>query len=621
MDPVAETKARIDLAEHVGRHVQLSRAGRNLKGLCPFHAEKTPSFYVFPDRQSWRCFGQCAEGGDLFSFEQKRTGQDFRIVLESLAAQAGVVLRREDPQKRERRDHLASVLSAAVEYYQRQLKSDDGAPARKYLFERRGLNADSVETFHLGWAPDEWTGLRDYLQNRGYSDADGIAAGVLIESETRSAPYDRFRGRVIFPIADTRGVFVGLAGRGLHGEEPKYMNSPQTELFDKGRTLYGMNLARTAAQESRVVVVVEGYMDVIGPWQAGFRNVVATMGTALTPDHVEALRRLAPRIVLALDPDNAGQAAAERAGVVALGLPGADPESARRAIRDADEVTRERGIDLRVATLPGGRDPDEIAMDEPTTWESAIADAMPYAEFAISRVFEPETPASPLEARRMVERVLPLLLAVRDPIERGLYVQRVARRLGVPERSILDRMPRRAAPGRFGARPELKRRPGMGTEPEDVLLALFLRHPSLRTHVRSIPADLFTDVRNREVFKAWAALDAGEGELELPGELETHLERLRHMRLPVLSEMEARRAAGQKLAAILRERLSQRQQAISAELGETERSLGANALAEIAERAWRGEFEDGSPEAIAQSIIEGLELGLSLHRKEPHSLV
>ena len=246
-----------------------------------------------------------------------------------------------------------------------------------------------------------------------------LGSGLFVDEKTGPArPYDRFRGRVTIPIADARGQFVGMGARGLHGEEPKYLNTPQSELFDKGGTLYGLDLASAAIREAGTVVVVEGYMDVMGPWQAGFRNVVATMGTSLTEHHAEGLRRFARRIVLAMDPDAAGLAAAERAGGLFIALD--SPEAMARSARSADAFASSAEMELRVAPLPAGKDPDEITREEPETWAKAIAEAATYPEFLLRRLMGNAGPESPSAAREVVDRLKPVLNAVRDPVERAL---------------------------------------------------------------------------------------------------------------------------------------------------------------------------------------------------------
>ncbi|MDZ7728332.1 MAG: DNA primase [Dehalococcoidia bacterium] len=550
MDPVAEIKARLDITEYVGRHVDLQRAGRNLRGLCPFHQERTPSFYVFPDRGTWRCFGQCGEGGDIFTFAQKRGGLDFRSALTELADLAGVELSRQSSEQRGRRDHLAALLSAAVEYYQRQLAADnpDAARARAYLHEERGITSHTASQFRLGYAPSGWRSLGDYLHSRGYTDADAVAAGLLIEPERGGRPYDRFRDRLIVPIADERGVFVGLGGRSLDGSEPKYLNSPQTELFDKGRILFGLDLAAEAARERQEIVVVEGYMDVIGPHQAGFKNVVATMGTSLTTNHAAILRRSARRIVLALDPDAAGAMAAERAGGVFL--PGANDGNAYAdAAREAERIANANEVEVFVASLPAGVDPDELARDAPDAWSDAIGNAVPYTQFLLGRMLAETSGDSPLELRRLVQRIAPVLRAVSNPIERGRYVARVATQLDVDESEVW-----------LAVRPKGRNRnqqtPGADTvstrlDPEERLLAIILQHPSLRPAVQNLPADLFTNGINREVFQRWLSeehvVESTDGE-DLVAD---QAARLRSARLPEMDGEQAREAAGQKITAIL----------------------------------------------------------------------
>lgn len=610
MDVVEAIKRQIDLAEYIGRVTHLQKSGRSFKGLCPFHTEKTPSFYVFPERGTWRCFGSCGEGGDLFSFVQKRENVEFRDALRLLAAEAGIQLSAEDGRRRSHAERLSALMSAAVDHYERCLDSEEGQAAREYLVQKRGLAADTIKAWHIGWAPDGWRGLRDFLRNRGYEDRDMIDAGLLVEGEDGREPYDRFRGRVIIPIANERGEFVAMGGRGLHGEEPKYLNSPQTDLFDKGRTLFGLEHNAAGIRETGTVVVVEGYMDVIGPWQAGFRNVVATMGTSLTEAHARLLRRFARRVVLAMDPDAAGLAAAERAGGLFLGLD--TPERMAQAARSADAIAGAADMDLRVAPLPPGKDPDEIARDAPDTWRGAIDQALPFAEFLLRRIMGPERPQSPMEARAVVDRLRPVLVAVRDPVERAMYVQRVARHLGVSEEAVLERI-RASTPGRF-ARPAQRPAEAPVTA-EDVLLAILLRYPHLRHQFRSYPESLFSGAVGREIFRRWLHQeDFAQAPEDDP--IGTRARMLATRRLPPLSDAEARMAADEKVRDILRDRIIQHQAARAEELADAERVLGANRLAELALEAWRGEIPGDEERELAEALIEELQLGLSIHRRE-----
>ncbi|HMO55567.1 MAG TPA: DNA primase, partial [Tepidiformaceae bacterium] len=549
VDPVEAIKQQLDLVEYVGRFTRLQKSGRSFKGLCPFHTEKTPSFYVFPERGTWRCFGTCGEGGDLFSFVQKRENADFRTVLRILAAEAGIELSAEDSKRRGRHERLTAVMSAAVDYYQRRLAGPEGEAAREYLHRQRGLNENTLQSWKFGWAPDEWRGLRDFLGGRGFGDGEMLAAGLLVEPEGEREPYDRFRGRVIVPIANERGEFVAMGGRGLHNEQPKYLNSPQTEIFDKGRTLFGLDHTAESIRQSGVVVVVEGYMDVIGPWQEGFTNLVATMGTSLTEQHARLLRRYARRIVLAMDPDAAGMAAAERAGGLFLGFD--TPDRMAQAARTADELTGSTDIDLRVAPLPAGKDPDEVARESPELWKAAIQDAAPFAEFLVRRIMGGSVPSSPVEARQMVDRVKPVLVAVRDPVERALYVQRVARHLGITEAAVLERI--RPELRRPGGRPSTVRQQQVPVTQEEILLTILLRHPRLRQYFRNYPDTLFANSLDREMFRRWIH----EDDLLLREEdpVTDRARALQWRRLPPLSEAEARAAADEKVREILKERL------------------------------------------------------------------
>ena len=610
MDAVEEIKSKLDLVEYIGRVTKLHKSGRSFKALCPFHTEKTPSFHVFPDRGTWRCFGTCGEGGDLFTFVQKRDNLDFRETLRVLAAEAGVQVSQEGAQKRSQREKLIAVVSAAVDFYQQCLRGAEGADAREYLLEKRGLTPATIEAFRLGWAPDDWRNLRGYLVGRGYADRDIVDAGLAIEPDGGREPYDRFRGRVIIPIADERGQYIGMGGRGLHSEEPKYLNSPQTDAFDKGRTLFGLHHATEAARASGTMVVVEGYMDVMGPWQAGFQNVVATMGTSLTENHAALLKRYAKKIVLAMDPDSAGMAAAERAGALFLGLD--SPEAMARSARSAEALTASLDLDLRVAPLPPGKDPDEIARDDPESWREAIAGAVTYAEFLLRRIMGAEPPQSPADARRIVDRLRPVLVAVRDPIERAMYVQRVARHLGIGEEAVLERI-RQNSPAARSQRP-VRAVPDSLTQ-EETLLALLLRYPHLRPRFRHHPATLFGSGIIREIFERWLA---GEDFL-LPATDDPVVTRacaLQLRRLPPLSHEEAWKAAQGKLREITRDRVMQHQAALTEELADAEKSFGANVVARLADEVWRGAIPIGDNRPLVEGIMEDLQLGLSIHRRE-----
>jgi len=322
MSITQEIKSRLDIVDVVSEQVPLRRSGRNYSGFCPFHTNtRTPAFYVFPETQTWHCFGECSEGGDLFSYVMKKEGWDFKEALKSLAKRAGVELEEPDPEAKKRRkaeDKQADILSTAAEYFhQLLLHAPQAENARNYVAGRE-LTLETVAAYRLGFALNSWDACRAHFNDQGYSDEELLEVGLLTDNPERGTRYDRFRNRLMIPIHDVEGRVVGFGARTLDKEGiPKYLNSPQTALFDKGRLLYGLDTAKRNIREAREVVIVEGYMDVMQGWQAGFRNIVAQMGTALTGDQLRLLKRYTKRFILALDPDAAGIKATMRSLQVA----------------------------------------------------------------------------------------------------------------------------------------------------------------------------------------------------------------------------------------------------------------------------------------------------------------
>jgi DNA primase len=441
MNVVDEVKERLDLPDFVSRHVHLQKSGRYFKGLCPFHTEKTPSFFVFPETQRWHCFG-CGSGGDIFNFVMQLEGIDFRTALEDLARQAGVQLRERTPQEIKAEDEaerLRALLAEAVAYYHALLMSGPQAgPARAYLRDR-GFKRETVETFQLGYSLDAWDAVRTHLLGKGYSVEEQITAGMLVERD-EGGTYDRFRDRLMIPIYDRRGRPIAFGGRVLQpDQQPKYMNSPQTPLFDKSSVLFGYHLASRAIRAADAAVIVEGYMDVMIPHQAGYQNVVAPMGTALSENHLKQLQRLTSRYILALDPDTAG---------IHGTLQGLD--TARKTLdRNWDAVFDARGLvgyegrlnaDIRVLTLPDGLDPDELILQDPGRWEQLVEASQPVVRFYFQHMLSQGDPNEPKRKSQIVDEMLPLLKDISDSIEREAYTQEIAVQLGIDPRTLLDRL-------------------------------------------------------------------------------------------------------------------------------------------------------------------------------------
>ena len=445
----AEVKNKLSVVEVVGETVSLKKAGSTYKGLCPFHGEKTPSFVVTPARESWHCFG-CGLGGDIFSFVMQRDSVTFPEALRTLAQRAGVEIDERTKHEDAHRARLRGVLDSAIAFYHAVLVSSSaGKPALDYLH-ARGFTDATIETYQLGWAPSGWDQLTRTLgAKRDMRPDELVEVGLASPRQGgRGGVYDKFRARVLFPIRDQNGHAVGLGGRLLEGDGPKYLNSPATPLFDKSRTLYLIDKAKGPIRKSGQAVIVEGYTDALMAHQAGFDNVVASLGTALTPGQVALLTRYASRIVLAYDVDAAGEKAGGAGMAALVGLIG-------ELQRDTSGVKLE---DVRVARLPDGKDPDEVVREAPAGWEAAIARAKPLLEYLIDHHtgrFDLKTSSGRIG---FVEAVMPAIREVTDPLRRDEAIGQVRMASGVEDRvlrQVLERPARnpigQAGPSRITA--------------------------------------------------------------------------------------------------------------------------------------------------------------------------
>ena len=451
MSTTEEIKSRIDIIDLVSEAgVKLRKSGSSYSGFCPFHDNKrTPAFVVWPDTGTWKCFGQCNEGGDIFKFVMKKNGWDFKEALQNLAERAGVELQQFTPQQEEQRelyDSLRNLLEEAVLYYRNHLLQNPDV--LDYLHEKRGLTDATIETFGLGYAPNGWDNALNHFTERGYSEQDLIDCGLLTVREDDEAGeganrrvYDRFRHRLMIPIRDERGRMAGFGARALEDDQiPKYLNSPQTVLFDKGRLLYGLDRARKPIRAMDQVVIVEGYLDVIAPHQAGFENVVSPMGTALTEDQLRLLKRFTRKIVLALDPDAAGQKAILRgldAVRQAMDREGELRFDARGLLRNEARLQ----ADLRVASLPDELDPDEIIARDPDEWAKLIEDAKPIVTHVMETLAADQDLRDPKVKSSIAAQIVPLINDLPNAIERDTYRQQLARFLKVDERSLIGQQP------------------------------------------------------------------------------------------------------------------------------------------------------------------------------------
>ena len=494
-DQVEEVRARADIVEIIGDIIPLKKSGKDYKACCPFHDEKTPSFYVVPAKGFYKCFG-CGESGDVFSFLIKRLGLDFVDAVKHAAQRAGVEIREvtkgnqeEDPLR-----HLYEANAFARAFFQDSLWDDRlGQEARAYL-ENRGIDRETAERFSLGFAPDEWRALREAAAHHGIGDETLLEVGLLTQSEKSQEPYDRFRGRITFSIEDLGGRVVGFGGRVLDsGREgaPKYVNSPESPIYHKGQVLYGLSWAKNSIRRADTALLVEGYMDAVSLAAAGFEHVVAPLGTALTSEQAALLRRYTQRVHVLFDSDPAGLKATFRAGDVLLAA----------------------GLHPSVVTLPPGEDPDTLVRKEgPEGLKAHIDQAVDVLDRKLQILEERDHFSGIEETRNAVDRLLPTLRAVQDPTLRDIYVSKVSDRTGVRRETLEEELARANSPGTpapFPRRPARRRvvaptMPPMGAERELLLLMTKDRDWIERVGEHLGPDDFF-DLGYRGAFEALLA--------------------------------------------------------------------------------------------------------------------
>ncbi len=575
MSVVDEIKERLDIVDVISGYVPLKKAGRNFKGLCPFHAEKTPSFIVFPDTQSWHCFGACGTGGDVFSFIMKRENLEFSEALRLLAKRAGVELAPRgaaETAEEKRKERLREINAAAAQYFHNLLlQSGEGARAREYLAER-AIAAETVRAFQLGYALDTWEALKGHLVGRGYEVADILAAGLIVEREG-GGYYDRFRGRLIFPIRDMRGRVIGFGGRVLDDSQPKYLNSPQTPLFNKSSVLYGIDLAKGAIRRENMAVIVEGYMDVLMAHQHGIANVVASMGTALTEAQLRLLKRLTKKFTLALDADAAGDQATLRG--LALARETLDhqvvPVPTPRGL-----ISYEGRLDaeIRIITLPEGKDPDEVIRESPDRWNELVRKALPVVDYYFEALTTDLDLNSAKGKSEAVRRLLPIIREIADSTEQTHYLQKLSRLVREDERKLQARLTGKATKPKVLQKKggPLSGLPGL-PEAEKYCLLLFLKEPELILEAEALLQELgleglapddFDQAENREIFAAWReylksqenGCDLEEFQATLDTPLQTCLSKLLAEYIP--SEDEAAKDIGRSVLRLRERKLRSR---------------------------------------------------------------
>jgi len=489
MSTLDEIKSRIDIVDLVSEAgVKLRHAGKNYTGFCPFHDNKhTPAFVIWPESGTWRCFGQCNEGGDIFKFVMKRDGLDFKEAMQKLALRAGVEIKeyqRESPEQKEAYENLRKLLEDAIIYYRNQLFANKDILT--YLREKRGLTDATIETFGLGFAPSGYDNALKYFTQRGFKEQEMVDAGLLSERED-GRRYDKFRNRIMIPIRDENGRMAGFGARIVDPNDiPKFLNSPETPIFSKGHLLYGLDRARKPIRAADQAVIVEGYLDVIALHQAGYENVVSPMGTALTEDQLRLLKKSTRRIVLALDPDAAGQKAVLR------GL-----DAARSAMdREGELGFDARGLlknearlqaDLRVAAMPDDLDPDEIVARDKEEWKHIIENAKPIVTHVMDSLAAGQDLNDAKIKNQIAAQILPLIEDLPNALERDTYRQALSRMLKVDERSLTSTQVQgpvvRRKPRETGRNPKVEITTVVAVNPrrkiESYCLGMLYRKPEL----------------------------------------------------------------------------------------------------------------------------------------------
>ena len=425
---VEQIKERLGIADVVGAYLKLEKAGGNYKARCPFHNEKTPSFFLSPARSSYYCFG-CGAKGDIFTFVQEFEGLDFVGALKVLAQKAGVELTKEDPKMRSERQRLFLCLESATIFFQRTLYENAQYKAVVEYLTGRGLTKDTIKEWRIGYAPDAWQILSDYLKSKRFTEQDMEKVGLTKAREPKDGSvggtghYDRFRGRIMFPLFDSSGRVIGFSGRIFgpdDGKSAKYLNSPETELFKKSEMLYGFHKAKQGIREKGYSILVEGQMDMLMSQQVGFTNTVAVSGTALTLQHLEMLRRLSERVVMSFDPDGAGVRAAQRGAAMAIGL----------------------GMEVRVAELPKGEDPALFILNHPEQWRETVEKkAIHVVEFVTNHLLSQQLDPRAL-AKEVGAKVLPFIVRMQSSMERSHFVSMIYKKTGIKEEAIWEDLKR-----------------------------------------------------------------------------------------------------------------------------------------------------------------------------------
>jgi DNA primase len=567
MTDIADIKARLDIVEVVGGYVELRQAGKNFTAPCPFHAERTPSFFVFSDSQTWRCFGACAAGGDVLNFVQKAEGLDFSGTLRFVAKQLGIELSK--PQGSSQPNHtlpLFSANDAAMKFYINQLHAPQGHNALVYLH-GRGLSQKTIDEFHLGYSPEETGVLVNHLMKTGFPHDILVAAGLINSSSDGSR--EVFRNRIMFPITDIQGRVVGFGGRQLNNNGPKYMNSPRTEVFDKSRTLYGLEQAAPTIRANGTAILVEGYIDAITAHQVGSTNVIASMGTAITQPQLDSLINIASTIIFALDADSAGQnATLQKLSEALTSFQKLQTKSMVRSTKNSTIfATPKKQMDFRVLSLPEGFDPDTLIREDLKHWQDLVSEAQPLLDRLFKEISSQTNIHSSTDKVALTEKLMPLIYSSVDNfIDQDHYFQLLAQILGV-SRSTLQ-----ASVGHQQSQIRATRTKNQDSSfvassnaftaaesnfTENYCLGLILKYPELKDMATHYALNELFSSENQALFTVYEENGTIERlrDVVQGTPLEPHLQKLISIKIPPLELAERTQALKQTLRTLQEKRL------------------------------------------------------------------
>ena len=529
MSIIDDIKTKAEIVQIVSPYVTLQQTGKNLKGLCPFHSEKTPSFFISPERQTWRCFGACSDGGDIISFMMKIENKEFAETIQSLANTLGIDNQLNIQKDISKNSELFEINELAANFFSNLLESQEGNTGREYLIER-GLNTKTIKQFKLGLSPKQPTALIEYF--RSINIPGSMLAQVGLASENQKVFRDFFSNRIMFPIQIPKNKIIGFGGRSLNNNGPKYLNTPTTSIFDKKSTLYAYNHIGRLLASNQPIIIVEGYMDAITAHQHGYDNVVASLGTSITKQHLSQLKKVSKKIIQALDPDQAGQNATLRS------------LESTYSIFEEGYLGQRKEIELHIASLPANEDPDSLIRNNGAKWKSTLDQSLPFIEFLINGIGTLFVMNTSNDKTKIAEKLLPFIAHTRNSFEQEKYFTSLAKKLNVKEQtlkvSIHNISNSKTRPKNNTLQPNkvvLKQTDIRSTYYlEDYLTALLIQRPELKEQYFKLDISQFTSIENKELLLSWEKANCEITNLKTPSiALKEHLEYIKSINLHKIS--------------------------------------------------------------------------------------